>query len=346
MIEVGTEQPIAHALLQVAVGGGDDAHIHPARLVGAQPLDFAVLQGAQQLGLDAQRQLAHLVEEQRAAIGRLEPPRPLAGGTGKGALGVAEQFAFGQGFGQRRAVHMHQRLVATWRMAVQPAREQLLADAGFAQQQYRQFGLGHHLQFMQQGADRLAAPEQFALHQADVLLQHLTARQAQAAVLMLQAGDADRRFDQQGAALQVATRRIIEGANMQRIEGQRAPQATFHIQALAHAIVHRQRIVLLTFQQPVVGVRQPAARLEPGRFALGEDGRQPRMPGHHEAPAQRLAHQPGRRHRQQAVVLQAQQHHRAAAKALAQGVHQALQAHGVRQFGGQVDQQTLIHHGD
>ena len=44
------------------------------RLGRADALDLAVLEHAQQLHLHAERQLADLVEEDRAAVGRLEEP--------------------------------------------------------------------------------------------------------------------------------------------------------------------------------------------------------------------------------------------------------------------------------
>ena len=57
----------------------------------ADRLDLALLQRAQQLDLRRQRQLADLVEEQRAAVGLDELAGVLFGGAGEGALLVAEQ---------------------------------------------------------------------------------------------------------------------------------------------------------------------------------------------------------------------------------------------------------------
>jgi len=98
-------------LAQVAVGRRDHAHVYAARPIGSQALDLAVLQRAEQLGLDGQRQLPHLVKEQRATVGGLEAPRALARRTREGAAHMAEQFAFGQGFRQCGAVHVNQRAV-------------------------------------------------------------------------------------------------------------------------------------------------------------------------------------------------------------------------------------------
>jgi hypothetical protein len=57
---------------QIAVGGGEDAYIHPHRLRTPDAVDLALLHGAQQLGLQAQLHLANLVEQERAPVGRFE----------------------------------------------------------------------------------------------------------------------------------------------------------------------------------------------------------------------------------------------------------------------------------
>ncbi len=60
------------ALFQIAIGGGDDADIGLSRDVFAEPLVFALLQQAQQLGLNFHRQIADLIEKKRSAFGGLD----------------------------------------------------------------------------------------------------------------------------------------------------------------------------------------------------------------------------------------------------------------------------------
>jgi len=67
VIQVGAEAPAPYFLAQVAVGGGDHARVGNALLRLADALEFAVLEHAQQLGLQLQRQFADLVQEQRAS---------------------------------------------------------------------------------------------------------------------------------------------------------------------------------------------------------------------------------------------------------------------------------------
>ena len=52
--------------------GGDDAHVEPASPVLADALELALLEDAEELGLELDRDLTHLVEEERAPVGELE----------------------------------------------------------------------------------------------------------------------------------------------------------------------------------------------------------------------------------------------------------------------------------
>ena len=83
--EVLAEAAGLHVVFEVAVRRRDDAHVGLARARLAQPLELTFLQEAQQLGLQAGGQLADLVEEQRAALGGLDPPRLIADRAGERA---------------------------------------------------------------------------------------------------------------------------------------------------------------------------------------------------------------------------------------------------------------------
>ena len=64
-----------HRLLQLLVGGGDDAHVDADQFGAADHAERAVLQHAQQVALALGREVADLVQEQRAAVGQLEAAR-------------------------------------------------------------------------------------------------------------------------------------------------------------------------------------------------------------------------------------------------------------------------------
>src|SRR5690606_21334783 len=103
VIQVGAEPALRDLRREIAVRRRDDANVHLQRRVGADALDLAFLQRAQELGLRAERQLADLVEEQRAAIGELELTGTVRDRTGERAAHVAEQLALDHALGKRRA---------------------------------------------------------------------------------------------------------------------------------------------------------------------------------------------------------------------------------------------------
>ncbi len=72
--QVGAKPVGRDFLVEPAVRRRHDARVDAARHVLADAPDLPVLQHAQQLGLRARRQLADLVEEERAAVGLLEEP--------------------------------------------------------------------------------------------------------------------------------------------------------------------------------------------------------------------------------------------------------------------------------
>ena len=96
VIEIAAETAGRRLDGEVAVGRGNHADVGLSRLERADALDFAVLDRAQQLGLQRQRQLADLVEKQRAVVGVLEQADLGVGGAGERAAHVAEQLALEQ----------------------------------------------------------------------------------------------------------------------------------------------------------------------------------------------------------------------------------------------------------
>ena len=88
--QVGPEPSLGRPSLQVAVGGRDQPHVGPDGLVAPEPLEDLVLEQAQDLGLEGQRHVADLVQEERAAAALLELADAAAVGPGEGALLVPE----------------------------------------------------------------------------------------------------------------------------------------------------------------------------------------------------------------------------------------------------------------
>ena len=77
VVQVLAELPLVDASCQVAVGGGDDAHVDLDVSLPPTRSNSPLLQHAQQLRLHRRRHVADLVEEERAAVGQLEAARAL-----------------------------------------------------------------------------------------------------------------------------------------------------------------------------------------------------------------------------------------------------------------------------
>ena len=132
IVEVLAEGAGRHALAQVPVGGGDDTGVGLARRRLADALVAPLLQDAQELHLEVERDVAHLVQEEGAVVGELEPARPVPHGASEGAAHVAEELALQQLAGERGRVHRHERSVAPGRVDMEGARQHLLPGSALA----------------------------------------------------------------------------------------------------------------------------------------------------------------------------------------------------------------------
>ena len=196
--------------------------------------------------------LAHLVEEQRAAVGQLESADAPLSRAGERAFHVAEQFAFDQARGDGAAVELHERSIATRAALVDGAGDELLARAGLAVDQYARVRAGDEIDLAQrllQGrarADDLAMVTLFgdlALQIAILPLQPL-----------LQALDFLERVLELGGSLRDAL--LETGVGRGEIELQ-----TAQLQMRPHA---RQHFLVLERLDHVVG----AAGREPSHLVL------------------------------------------------------------------------------
>ena len=94
--QVFPEQAVAHPLQEIAMGRRYKPDVDLDRAACSDRIDLAVVHRAQQLHLDFGRQIADLVEKQRARMRFDELAGMFFGGAGKGALLVPEQDALDQ----------------------------------------------------------------------------------------------------------------------------------------------------------------------------------------------------------------------------------------------------------
>src|SRR5262245_36898018 len=127
VVEVFAEARRRDFLLEASVGRRDDAHVGPLVLRASDPPERLLLDHAQQLDLERERDVADLVEEQRALVGELEEALLVVERPGERAAHVAEELRLEQGLRDRRAVHDDERPLAALAHLVDRPGHDLLA---------------------------------------------------------------------------------------------------------------------------------------------------------------------------------------------------------------------------
>ncbi len=120
---------------EVAVGGGDDAGVKLDGLAAAEPLKLALLQDAEELGLELWGEFADFVQEHSAAGGEFELAGLAVHSAREGAFLVAEEFAFEETFAEDGAVEGKKGPVGTAAGAMDRLGDDLLAGAAFAEEE-------------------------------------------------------------------------------------------------------------------------------------------------------------------------------------------------------------------
>src|SRR5262245_21323811 len=123
--------------IEIAPRRRNDADVELDRLLTSDAHQLSSLDGAQQLGLERERQIANLIDEQRAMLRALEHSAPQPDRTGERAALVAEELGFDQARRDRRAVEDHERGGGAMALTVNRLREAFLARAGLALDDHR-----------------------------------------------------------------------------------------------------------------------------------------------------------------------------------------------------------------
>ena len=96
VVEVAAKFAPLHHLRQITVRGSHQPNVHLMSASAAQAFELLFLQNAQQFGLQRQRNIAHLVQEERAFVGQFETANLLRDGSGEGAFLVAKELTLQQ----------------------------------------------------------------------------------------------------------------------------------------------------------------------------------------------------------------------------------------------------------
>ena len=137
VIKIAAQFAGGDRIVRNLIGGGEHAHIDRSFHFAAQTPQLVVFEHAQQLGLRAHRHFADFVEQDRAAFGQLEAAGAPFESSGEGALFVAEDFAFDQGFRNGCAIDGDERPLAARTQLMDGARHQFFAGAAGPGNQHR-----------------------------------------------------------------------------------------------------------------------------------------------------------------------------------------------------------------
>src|SRR5262249_5635051 len=154
VVQIVTEAaPFDHPA-EVPVRGGDQTDVDVDRPCPTETLELVLLQHAEELRLQLERDLAHLVEEERATVSELEPSDPLGDRAGERPPLVAEQLALEQARRDGGAVDLDEGPVAAPARIVDGAGDQFLSRAGLAQEEHGRVGRRHDLDLVEDVSER------------------------------------------------------------------------------------------------------------------------------------------------------------------------------------------------
>src|SRR5262249_29203763 len=140
--QVAAEPTLIDQSIDVGVRCRDDADRDFLRSRLSAGMDLHTFGEAQQLWLDRQIEVAHFVEKQRAPLGRADHAGGRIERAGECAAAVAEELAFDELARERRAVERDERPASDRAVLVNEARDDFLACAGLAADEYRQIRRG------------------------------------------------------------------------------------------------------------------------------------------------------------------------------------------------------------
>src|SRR5205823_3561858 len=141
--EILAELPRRNGLVEGAIRGRDDAHVHLLGEDAPHRLETPVLEHTQQLHLQLGTHLADLVEEDRPAVGQLETSYPGGDGAREGTALVPEHLALQELLGDGAAMHGNEAPPRAARQAVERRRHELLARATLTRDEDGRVGRRH-----------------------------------------------------------------------------------------------------------------------------------------------------------------------------------------------------------
>src|SRR5439155_17571771 len=149
VVEVFAEALLLDQASEVAVRRGDQADVDLDRPGATDTLELLLLEDPEELRLEVERDLADLVEEERAAMGHLEAADLLRDGPGERAPLVTEELTLEEPRRDGRAVDLDEGSLAAAAPVVDGACDQFLPRAGLAEDEHGRVGRRDGLHLLQ-----------------------------------------------------------------------------------------------------------------------------------------------------------------------------------------------------
>src|SRR4029453_17945049 len=144
IVEVLAERPIRHGIVQMSIGGGDDADVDADRPRATQSQELTLLEHTQELRLRRRRHLGDLVKKQHTAGGQFNLTRLRLLRAGERSTLESEELGLKELLWQRRAIDRGEWAARSWGTLVDESCDDFLAGARLALKARRRFG-GCHL---------------------------------------------------------------------------------------------------------------------------------------------------------------------------------------------------------
>src|ERR1700728_1470210 len=123
--------------MEIAVRGGNHANVHTQRVAAPYRLKLVFLQDAEQLYLRLQAKLPNLIQEDGAAVGKLEAADAPLERASEGPFHVPKQFALYQTGRDGAAIHTHQSTAIAGASVVDRARHEFFPRPRFSVNEHR-----------------------------------------------------------------------------------------------------------------------------------------------------------------------------------------------------------------
>jgi hypothetical protein len=142
----------------------DDADVDVVGAIAAHRAYVAELEHPEQLGLQIERHVADLVEQQCPAIGFQQQALAGMAGAGEASAHVAEELSLEKLLRNRGGVHGHERMRRAGAAGVDGASHELLTHSRFARNQHRRARSSHAIDRRTQGSHGLSVSEHLRVH--------------------------------------------------------------------------------------------------------------------------------------------------------------------------------------